>query len=44
LSGREAFYSKANVTLNTSEQPLEETFRLLLAKVKEALGSSMPYC
>ncbi|MCE2774938.1 MAG: helix-turn-helix transcriptional regulator [Burkholderiaceae bacterium] len=44
LSGREAFYSKANVTLNTSEQPLEETFRLLLAKVKEVLGSSMPYC
>ena len=44
LLGREAFYSKANVTLNTSEQPLEETFRLLLAKVKEALGSSMPYC
>ncbi len=44
LLGREAFYSKANVTLNTSEQPLEETFRLLLAKVKEVLGSSMPYC
>jgi XRE family aerobic/anaerobic benzoate catabolism transcriptional regulator len=44
LSGREAFYSKANYTLDTSAQPLEETYRLLLAIVKEALGTSMPYC
>lgn len=44
LSGREAFYSKANYTINTSAQPLEETFRLLQATVKEALGTSMPYC
>ncbi len=44
LSGREAFYSKANYTVNTSQQGLEETFRELLSVVKEALGSSMPYC
>jgi XRE family aerobic/anaerobic benzoate catabolism transcriptional regulator len=40
LSGREAFYSKANYTINTSEQTLEETCRVLFATVKEAL--SMP--
>jgi XRE family aerobic/anaerobic benzoate catabolism transcriptional regulator len=44
LSGREAFYSKANFTVNTSQQGLEETFRLLLSVVKEALANSMPYC
>ncbi len=44
LSGREAFYSKANYTVNTSEQSLEATFELLLSTVKDALGRSMPYC
>ena len=41
LSGRDAIYSRANYTLDTSAQPLEETYRLLLAIVKEALSIPM---
>jgi XRE family aerobic/anaerobic benzoate catabolism transcriptional regulator len=38
LAGRAAFYSKAEMRLDTSDQPLEETFRKLSAMVREALG------
>jgi XRE family transcriptional regulator, aerobic/anaerobic benzoate catabolism transcriptional regulator len=38
LSGRAAFYSKAEMRLDTSDQPLDETFRKLSAMVQEALG------
>jgi XRE family aerobic/anaerobic benzoate catabolism transcriptional regulator len=37
LAGRAAFYSKAQLRVNTSAQPLEETFRLLRQTVREAL-------
>ena len=40
LAGRAAFYSKAELMLNTSSQPLEETFQLLRAMVRQALGLS----
>lgn len=38
LRGRSAFYSKAQYRVNTSTQPLDETFALLRATVREALG------
>lgn len=38
LAGRASFYSKAHLTLDTSRQPLPETFQLLRAKVREAVG------
>ena len=38
LAGRAAFYSKADITLDTSRQPLDETFHLLRAKVRQATG------
>ena len=38
LAGRAAFYSKAELMLNTSSQPLEATFQLLRAMVRQALG------
>lgn len=38
LRGRSAFYSKAQYRVNTSAQPLSETFALLRATVREALG------
>ncbi len=38
LAGRAAFYSKAELRLDTSAQPLEETFTLLRAMVRNALG------
>ena len=38
LAGRAAFYSKAELMLNTSSQPLEETFQLLRTMVRQALG------
>jgi XRE family transcriptional regulator, aerobic/anaerobic benzoate catabolism transcriptional regulator len=38
LAGRAAFYSKAELRLDTSAQPLIETFQLLRAQVREALG------
>ncbi|TSE25252.1 Shikimate kinase 2 [Tepidimonas sediminis] len=38
LAGRSAFYSKADLTIDTSAQPLEETFALLLREVRAWLG------
>jgi XRE family transcriptional regulator, aerobic/anaerobic benzoate catabolism transcriptional regulator len=38
LSSRAAFYSKADMRLDTSAQPLMETFHLLRAEVREAIG------
>ena len=38
LAGRAAFYSKAELMLNTSSQPLDETFDLLRTMVRQALG------
>ncbi len=38
LAGRAAFYSKAELRLDTSSAPLEPTFRSLRAMVGEALG------
>ncbi|AFK61933.1 anaerobic benzoate catabolism transcriptional regulator [Advenella kashmirensis WT001] len=40
LEGRVAFYSKADVHLDTSLQPLEETFESLFAKVQAARQSA----
>jgi len=37
LAGRTAFYSKADLTLDTSRQPLPETFGLLRASVRDFL-------
>ena len=38
LAGRAAFYSKAELMLNTSNQPLDATFQLLRAMVRQSLG------
>lgn len=38
LAGRAAFYGKADFCLNTSRQPLDETFAQLRTMVREALG------
>jgi XRE family aerobic/anaerobic benzoate catabolism transcriptional regulator len=38
LAGREAFYAKADLCIDTSAQPLAETFLLLRAEVRDALG------
>jgi XRE family aerobic/anaerobic benzoate catabolism transcriptional regulator len=38
LAGRAAFYSKADAVLDTSAQPLQRTFELLRARVRDALG------
>ena len=38
LAGRAAFYSKADLALDTSRQPLQETFSLLRAKVRQTNG------
>ena len=38
LKGRSAFYAKAQYRVNTSGQPLDETFLVLRATVREALG------
>lgn len=40
LAGRAAFYSKADFKVDTSVQPLPETFALLRKIVREALGHS----
>ena len=37
LAGRAAFYSKAEITLDTSAKPLEATFAELRTKVRNAL-------
>ena len=38
LAGRAAFYSKAELRLDTSAQPLQPTFAALRAMVRDALG------
>ena len=38
LAGRAAFYSKADMRLDTSAQPLAETFQILRAQAREAIG------
>jgi XRE family transcriptional regulator, aerobic/anaerobic benzoate catabolism transcriptional regulator len=38
LAGRAAFYSKADVHIDTSAQPLAETFEIVRAQVREAIG------
>ena len=38
LAGRAAFYSKADLRVDTSGQPLLETFQILRAEVRQALG------
>jgi XRE family aerobic/anaerobic benzoate catabolism transcriptional regulator len=40
LAGRAAFYSKADIELDTSRQPLERTFELLREKVRDATRAS----
>jgi XRE family aerobic/anaerobic benzoate catabolism transcriptional regulator len=40
LIGRASFYSKAEMRLDTSDRPLDETFQKLCAMVREALGVS----
>ena len=37
LAGRAAFYSKAELMINTSSQPLDATFQLLRSMVRQAL-------
>ena len=37
LAGRSAFYSKADLKLDTSAQPIAPTFQALRAMVREAL-------
>jgi XRE family aerobic/anaerobic benzoate catabolism transcriptional regulator len=41
LAGRSAFYSKAQLKVNTSDQSLGDTFVILRARVREALGLSV---
>jgi XRE family aerobic/anaerobic benzoate catabolism transcriptional regulator len=38
LASRAAFYSKADMRVDTSAQPLMETFQILRAEVREAIG------
>lgn len=40
LAGRAAFYSKADLRIDTSAQPLDQTFRSLCLAVREALSIS----
>jgi XRE family aerobic/anaerobic benzoate catabolism transcriptional regulator len=40
LAGRAAFYSKADFHLDTSAQPLQETFQLLRRTLRQALSMS----
>jgi XRE family transcriptional regulator, aerobic/anaerobic benzoate catabolism transcriptional regulator len=41
LAGRAAFYSKADMRVDTSAQPLAETYQILRAQACEALGLSI---
>ncbi len=41
LAGRAAFYSKADLRVDTSGQPLLETFQILRGEVREALGMAV---
>jgi XRE family transcriptional regulator, aerobic/anaerobic benzoate catabolism transcriptional regulator len=38
LAGRSSFYSKATISLDTSRQPLHETFELLRSQVRQFVG------
>jgi len=38
LAGRSAFYSKAQLRVNTSDQSLADTFHILRATVRESLN------
>ena len=38
LAAREAFYAKADLRVDTSAQPLAETFIVLSGQVRAALG------
>ena len=38
LASRTAFYSKAELHVDTSAQPLPETFQILRAEARQALG------
>ena len=38
LAGRAAFYSKADMRLDTSAQPLAETFQILRTQARKAIG------
>ena len=40
LAGRAPFYTKAQFTIDTSAQPLDETFALLRQTVRNAFGLS----
>jgi XRE family aerobic/anaerobic benzoate catabolism transcriptional regulator len=40
LAGRSAFYSKAELSIDTSQQPLAETYQLLQTKVKAVIGAT----
>jgi XRE family aerobic/anaerobic benzoate catabolism transcriptional regulator len=37
LAGRAAFYSKAQLKIDTSAQPLDDTFRLMRGQVRALL-------
>jgi XRE family transcriptional regulator, aerobic/anaerobic benzoate catabolism transcriptional regulator len=41
LVSRAAFYSKANIRIDTSAQPLAETFQILRAEVRDALSRAI---
>jgi XRE family aerobic/anaerobic benzoate catabolism transcriptional regulator len=38
LAGRAAFYSKADLSLDTSKAPLDDTFSALRVVVRDAIG------
>ena len=42
LAGRAAFYAKAEVHVDTSAQPLPETFQVLRRRVRDLLGQGVP--
>jgi len=37
LEGRSAFYAKADMTFDTSAQPLEESFQMLRARLRAVI-------
>ena len=42
LAGRAAFYSKADIHIDTSAQPLAETFEIVRVQAREAIGLPVP--
>ena len=42
LAGRAAFYSKADLSVDTSHAPLEATFSALRSIVRDAIGLQNP--